>query len=158
MTLLTEQRPQGAPTSPIVEVGNLQIIPARASFAHTRRLIEESAADWNHADQIADVEILHLDDPHTDALLALRDGRPVAYVAVLSVGDVGAGNDLFVAKDFRGQGIGRTMVSRALEICARSQFRHVFLHVRPELKQAIQLYEACGFRKIGDAVAYLKQP
>lgn len=144
---------QGMPSSPIVEVGGLSIIPARASFRHTHELLAESASRYNHP-PLADASMLHLDDSHTDALIALRDGQPAAYVAVLSVGDVGAIEELFVSAPFRSQGIGRTMMSRALEICARSQFRHVFLEGDPANAAAKHLYESCGFRKIGEMVAF----
>jgi len=121
----------GLPRTPISEVGGLTIIPARASYRHARALAEEAARNWSEP-QLADAALLHLDDPHTDALIALKDGVPVAFVNVLSVGEIGEIAELFVSAPFRGQGIGRTMMSRALEICARSLFKHVFLSVRPE--------------------------
>ena len=141
------------PTEPLREVDNLKIIPARASFRHARALAEESARDWN-APALADAKMLHLDDPHTDALLAIRDGVAAATTAVLSVGEIGAIQELFVSAPFRRQGIGRTMMSRALEICARSLFKHVFVCVEPDNAPAIGLYHRCGFQKVGETVSY----
>ena len=62
--------------------------------------------------------------------------------------------ELYVAKDHRRQGIGRTMMGRALEICARSLFKHVMLSVPPDNEPAQALYAALGFRKIGEIVSY----
>jgi GNAT superfamily N-acetyltransferase len=100
----------------------LKIIPARASFRHARQLADEMAAGDS---QLAEAAMLHLDDPHVDALLALEDGKAVAMIAVLAMGDVGRIEQLFVSESARRRGLGQVMVSRALEICARSLFRHV---------------------------------
>src|SRR5438132_3380119 len=117
---------KGFPTEPLREVANLTIIPARASFRHSRTIAEEIAADWK-APELADAFMLHLDDPHTDSLLALRGGVAAAFLAVLAAGETGIIAHLHVAAAFRGQGMGRTMMSRALEICARSLFKHFFI-------------------------------
>jgi ribosomal protein S18 acetylase RimI-like enzyme len=143
----------GAPRSPVREVAGLTIIPARASFRHTRALAEACAAEAGEP-QLADAIMAHLDDPHWDALLALRDGTAVAAIGVLAVGDVGTIDKLYVAKDHRRQGIGRTMMGRALEICARSLFRNVMLSVLPKNNAAQALYRGLGFRKVGEVVSY----
>ena len=98
--------------------------------------------------------MLHLDDPHYDALIAMKDGKAVARVGVLAVGDIGRIEPLFVSAPFRRQGVGRTMMSRALEICARSLFKHVFICVAPDNASAYALYTQLGFRKIGEFVQY----
>ena len=98
--------------------------------------------------------MLHLDDSHTDALVAIRDGVATAYLAVLSIGEIGSIQELFVAEAFRRQGIGLTMMSRALEIAARSLFRHVFVGVLPGNEAAISLYRRCGFEKVGETISY----
>ena len=135
------------------EVAGLTVIPARASFRHTRALAEECAAGEGEP-QLADAIMAHLDDPHWDALLALKDGTAVATVGVLAVGDVGAIGELYVAREHRRQGVGRTMMGRALEICARSLFRHVLLSVPPENEGAKALYRGMGFRKVGEVWSY----
>jgi ribosomal protein S18 acetylase RimI-like enzyme len=143
----------GRATRPVVEAAGLTIIPARASFRHARELAEESAACWN-APGLAEASMLHLDDPHWDALLALREGKAVARAGVLAVGEIGRIESVFVGAAHRRRGIGRTMMGRAMEICARSLFKHVMLSVRPDNREAIALYEQLGFRKIGQMTAY----
>jgi ribosomal protein S18 acetylase RimI-like enzyme len=144
---------KGRPAGTIEEVSGLKIIPARASFRHARQLIEKIVAHWN-TPELVDAMMSHYDDPHTDALLALKDGEAAAIVEVLSVGELGCIEGLDVAEHFRGQGIGRTMMSRAMEICARSLFKHVFLTVRPDNAPAIALYRKFGFEKLADFLLY----
>jgi len=73
---------------------------------------------------------------------------------VLAVGDAGLIDDVYVAPTHRRCGIGLTMMSRAMEICARSLFKHVMLTVRPDNAPAQALYARLGFVKIGQFVAY----
>lgn len=145
----------GRPAGVVREVAGLTIIPARASYRHARTLAEEALAPWNDP-QLVESVLLHLDDPHWDALLALRDGTAVAHAGVLAVGDIGRIDQVYVSPGFRRQGVGRTMVGRALEICARSLFKHVMLCVNPNSGEAIALYAQLGFRKIGEMVTYVR--
>jgi ribosomal protein S18 acetylase RimI-like enzyme len=142
------------PTSAIQEIGHLTIVPARAAFRHARRLAEESAGAWK-TPSLADASMLHLEDPATDALLALRDGSPLGLAAVMAVGEIGYVGDLFVTGSARRQGIGRTLMSRAIEICARSLFKHVFVGVDADNDVARRLYEQFGFMRIGTFDYYL---
>lgn len=140
----------------IVEVAGLKIIPSRASFRHARKLADESAVElWNES-TLADAAMMHLDDPHWDSLIALRDNEPVAHVGVLAVGEIGRIDDVYVAKNYRRLGIGRTMMGRALEICARSLFKHVMLMVNPTNEGAVKLYQSVGFKKVGEVTAFRK--
>jgi ribosomal-protein-alanine N-acetyltransferase len=144
------------PTSPVLEVPNLKIIPARASFKAARELAEEIADEWREP-QLAEANMVHLDDPHWDALIALRDGKAVGKIGVLAVGEIGRVQHVYVSPAHRRKGIGRTMMSRALEICARSLFKHVFLSCRGDNAAAIALYSQLGFQKIGEATQYQRR-
>jgi ribosomal protein S18 acetylase RimI-like enzyme len=143
----------GRPQAPIREAGGLTIVPARASFRHWRQLAEEWA-DGRGEPQLAEAAMLHLDDPHYDALLALQDGAAVGRIGVLAVGEVGRVDQVYVAEAHRRRGIGRTLMSRALEICARSLFRHVLLSLEPGNDPARSLYEQVGFRMVGHITSY----
>lgn len=144
----------GAPGGVVREAGGLTIIPGRASYRHSRALADEVAAAFNEP-QVAEAAMLHLDDPHYDALIALKDGEAVGRVGVLAVGDVGRVEHVYVTQSWRRRGAGRTLMGRALEICARSLFRHVMLSVDPDNAPAQSLYAQLGFRKIGAIVSYL---
>jgi ribosomal protein S18 acetylase RimI-like enzyme len=141
------------PKNRIAEAGGLKIIPARASYRHTRILAEESARSWG-APELAEAWMLHLDDPHWEALLALKDGVPAAYIGVLTMGEVGRIDEVYVGQAFRGQGIGTTMLSRILEVCGRAMFKHVMLSVLPENAAGVRLYSKFGFETIGQITAY----
>jgi ribosomal protein S18 acetylase RimI-like enzyme len=146
---------QQATVLSLAEIPGVKIIPARASFRHTRQLLQESAAR-HKTPQLIEAMMLHLDDPHWDALLALKDGQPVGYMGVLAVGEIGRIDDVYVAKSHRGQGIGSLMLSRVLEISARSLFKHVLLSVNPTNAIAITLYQRFGFKKIGQITGYFR--
>jgi ribosomal protein S18 acetylase RimI-like enzyme len=75
-------------------------------------------------------------------------------VGVLAVGEIGRIDEVYVSKDFRRTGIGRTMMSRALEICARSLFKHIFLSCDATNAPAIALYSQLGFLKIGEIASH----
>ena len=143
----------GQPAGPIGEVGGLTIIPARASYKHIRALAEAAAAHYKFA-QLADSIVLHIEDPATDAILALKDGEPAAYVSILTMGEIGYVSELFVAERFRCAGVGRTMMSRAMETCARALHKHVFIGVDATNAAAVKLYERFGFVRIGTFAFY----
>ncbi len=142
------------PQAKVREISGLRIIPARASYRHAKELAEQSSVEEWDCPELADAHMLHLDDPHVDALIALRDGQPIAGVAVLAVGEGGLIEDVYVAPEVRRQGVGRTMMSRAMEICARSLFKHVMLAVLPDNAPAQALYASLGFKKIGVFTSY----
>jgi GNAT superfamily N-acetyltransferase len=141
----------------VMQSSALTIIPARASYRHARQLAEVTVANRepDEAAQLVEAALAHLDDPHYDALIALKDGIAVAKVGVLAAGEIGRIEPLFVAEPFRRQGIGRTMMARALEICARSLFKHVFLSCMPDNAPAQSLYMSLGFVKIAEINSYL---
>src|ERR1019366_4331107 len=118
-----------------------------------RALAEEDAVRWN-APELADAAMLHLDDPRYEAMIALKDGRAAGVAGGQIIGEMGGIQEVFVSEDFRRQGIGRTLMARALEICVRSLLRHILLWVDPENAPARALYHSLGFEKIGELVMY----
>lgn len=130
------------------------IIPTRASFRHARQFFAEAA---ENQDQATEAALLHLDDPHYDALIALSGQSAVAHAGVLTVGQLGLIEQVVVGQQWRRQGIGALMVDRVLEICVRSQLRHIFMSI-PSQDSALQrLCAKFGFRKIGRLIS-LRQP
>lgn len=141
------------PTAAVAEAAGVKIIPARASYRHARQLAGEMAAAVGEP-QVAELLMLDLDDPHWDAVLALVGPEAAGHVGVLAAGEIGRIETLHVSEKHRRRGVGRTLMSRALEICARSLFKHVFLSCRAENGPAQALYAQLGFRKVGELVEY----
>jgi GNAT superfamily N-acetyltransferase len=145
--ILYRRRPasQTVSTSPV-----LKIIPARASFRHYRELLDQrSPGD-------ADTALLHLDDSHFDALLALKDGHPVGSIGILTSGEVGTVREWFVHPDHRSHGIGRLLLDRAMEICTRSILRHVMIGLPDPNHPATPLCQAFGFEPLGIWASFWK--
>jgi GNAT superfamily N-acetyltransferase len=62
---------------------------------------------------------------------------------------------LYVRPAYRGQGIGRLLVQRALDAATDAGYKRICLDTLPQMKQAIELYESLGFE---DVQAYCHSP
>lgn len=133
-----------------------QIIPARASYRHAEQLARElgDAID----PQIAPVAIMRLEDPRVECLMLLEQNRALARVMVLSMGEVGVITSLNVLPDQRGRGLGRMMLSRALELCARATFKYVMTEIESCDARGQALYQSLGFVPLGDYITYTRTP
>jgi GNAT superfamily N-acetyltransferase len=129
---------------------DLIIIPSRASYRHYRQLMDQRDPGG------ADIALAHLDDSHVDSLLALRGGEPVGCISVLSSGEIGTVRDWYVATNHRRRGIGRLLLGRALEICARGLLRHVMIGVASAGDTVGRLCSGRGFVSIGNIVSFDK--
>lgn len=52
--------------------------------------------------------------------------------------------------EFRGIGLGRTLLNEAMQYCKEKGYRHVFLETTEDQKTAIKMYMKAGFRKIAE--------
>jgi len=53
-------------------------------------------------------------------------------------------------KDYWGKGVGTVSINKVLNIAFKKLgYNKAYIEIRPENKRAIELYEFCGFRKIG---------
>jgi len=90
---------------------------------------------------------------HPSWVLCL-DGHVVGY-GILSVG---AGEahilNVCIAPEQRGQGFGRYLMKRLMDIARWNGAERVFLEVRPSNPNAQQLYVSMGFREIGRRPRY----
>ncbi len=131
----------------ISEIRGLRVIPARASFRHVCALAGEMGVS-------ADVAMAHLDDPHWDMLLAMKDAQAVAQIGVMSEGDLGVIRQLYVTPAYRRQGVGRLMLGRILDLCACATFKRILAGVDPADAASLALYQSFGFAAVGKLVAY----
>jgi ribosomal protein S18 acetylase RimI-like enzyme len=76
---------------------------------------------------------------------------PAGYVAtvqgVMDRGPIGAIQNLGVIPDYRGMGLGRALVRKALSGFYQAGLRRVYLEVTAENSCAIRLYREVGFRR-----------
>lgn len=136
----------------------LQVIPARAAYAHARTLFHTMAgADHGLtgrcADDLADALIDQLDEPRVELMLGLLDGAPAACAGVVTLGQQGVIVPAYVAPDARRKGLGRTIMMHVLDHCVRAGFEQALLD-RGEGCYSIPMYEALGFAPIGGYVRY----
>jgi GNAT superfamily N-acetyltransferase len=137
------------PSVPAVPgAGGLKILPARAAYGAVSQLAEAAAAESRRAEW-AKAALLHLDDGHYDALIALEGNRAIGRVGVLAVGEIGLIQELYVIPSHRNRNIESSLLARAVEIGARSRFRHLFAGGGPP-----ELLKEAGFISVGRLVSY----
>ncbi len=95
-------------------------------------------------------EMLEQNKPGRDFFLVCRSGKNI--VGVLFVLGVGDGTAfirwLVVHKDFRGRGLGRELLGRALDFSRRAGFRRARLVTVLDLSRAYTFYLRAGFREV----------
>jgi GNAT superfamily N-acetyltransferase len=132
---------------------DLKLIPTRASYRHFHELAERHASEIG-APQLTQAWEAHLDDPHYDALLALENGATIAHGGVLAIGEMGYLAQIYVAPARRRQGIGTLILSRLMEISARSLFKSIYVDLDSSNPAAESLLKKFGFRAIGQSTIY----
>jgi len=143
------------PSQPLPQRPPIMVIPARASYAHWELLEQESAQRWPEAaEELVAAHRARLDDPHVDALLAMKEAAAAGSAALLCAGELGLVGTLYVAAAFRQQGVGKALMVGLLDLAHRAVLRHVFLEVEPDNHPAVALYEACGFTRLGTYTRY----
>jgi L-amino acid N-acyltransferase YncA len=106
---------------------------------------EEEAPAW----ETWDAE--HLAEPR---LVAERDGRVVGWAALspTSRRECYAGvveNSIYVDREARGQGIGRTLLGELLAAADAAGVWTVQTSIFPENVASVELHRGCGFRVVG---------
>lgn len=82
------------------------------------------------------------------------EGGIAGFICPMQVLDEGQILDLAVAPAFRGKGIGRLLVERALQTFMLQKASYVGLEVRPSNSAAVKLYSRCGFVATGRRKGY----
>lgn len=92
-------------------------------------------------------------DPERSALwLAEQDSRLVGSIGIVErEGDAAQLRWFLVHPDARGRGLGRRLMTEALDFCRAAGYRSVYLWTVHTLTDAARLYTACGFHLTEEA-------
>jgi len=143
--------------SDVKDVITTQILPARSAYRQARDLAEVYASA-SGIPAMVELTMAHLDEPRFDAFLAMREGVAVASIGVMAAGELGLIDDFFVAPvACDDASLARTIMGRAIELCRRSTFSHVFLSAPRDDPKMQALANAFGFEGIGEYVEYVRQ-
>jgi ribosomal protein S18 acetylase RimI-like enzyme len=85
--------------------------------------------------------------PGATWLVACDQGYVGAVQGVIDQGPIGAIQNVGVLPEFRGQGLGRALVRRALAGFFQAGLRRAYLEVTAQNDGAVQLYRELGFRR-----------
>lgn len=139
----------------------LQIIPARASYAELRGFFAEMAATQDRADAdqaraVAQARVDQLDEPRVEVFLGRLDGRAVGVAGVVTLGNLGVLYDLFTLPAARQRGVGAAMIAHTLDHCRRAQFEQVIASF-PQNCPHLPFYTAMGFKVIGTFIRFRRR-
>jgi ribosomal protein S18 acetylase RimI-like enzyme len=85
--------------------------------------------------------------PGATWLVACDQGYVGAVQGVIDQGPIGAIQNVGVLPDFRGQGLGKALVRRALAGFFQAGLQRAYLEVTAQNDGAVQLYRELGFRR-----------
>lgn len=104
----------------------------------------------------AEAAIRKLDDPRYDVLVMIRERQIVAQAGLMTSGEVGlieevhsTGPQQEVLLD------NKIIVGAIIDLCTRSQLKHVFTVINPNDSIAKNFYTALGFVKIGNETSFV---
>lgn len=89
---------------------------------------------------------------------ALADGDIVGYCVMFLTSPEAEIHNIAVDKTARRLGIGRALMTRALEDAEKQGIERVFLEVRESNIPAQELYRSCGFESVGMRKNYYYDP
>lgn len=91
-------------------------------------------------------------------LIARMGDRVVGYGGFRQVLDEAHITNIAVAREYRGQGIGRQIMEGLLGLCPELGILYVTLEVRQSNEAALHLYNRCGFTSAGIRPGYYEKP
>ncbi|MGH7496787.1 MAG: ribosomal protein S18-alanine N-acetyltransferase [bacterium] len=109
---------------------------------HVTAIEAQSQLDpWSQTSFRAELENSRVSQP----LVAVRENEIVGYIVCWFIADEAQVATIAVKESHRRRGLGRFMLSHALQLALRHRCRRVFLEVRKSNLAARRLYESLGF-------------
>ena len=100
-----------------------------------------------------------MDRPTAEALVMDHgDDGVVGYAVLWCILDQGELANVAIASRMRGRGLGRQLLSRALDVGRERGVQTVFLEVRESNARALGLYHSFGFAEVGHRRGYYDHP
>ena len=90
---------------------------------------------------------MQVDDSSINYIAELKE-KIIGKIRIEKIDNEGFIYGFGVLPDFRGKGYGREILSSALDILKKENVDNIFLEVATENKNALGLYESCGFEEI----------
>lgn len=96
--------------------------------------------------------------PSASLLTAEADRKVVGFSVLWFAADEGELGDIAVDPEYRGRGIGRTLLDRSIQEARSRGARSLYLEVRQSNDAARALYETAGFETVGQRADYYSGP
>lgn len=91
--------------------------------------------------------------------IAENNGQPVGSIAIVGTdGNTAQLRWFLIEPEFRGTGLGRRLMTQAVDYCRQQKFRQVFLWTFQELAAARHLYSRFGFTRVGQEANDIWKP
>ena len=91
-------------------------------------------------------------------LAAKEENTLLGYISLYTILDEAEIANVCVYPEFRGKGIGKALVSEAMDFCRKNGAVKLMLEVRKSNTVAISLYESLGFIPVGVSKNHYKLP
>jgi ribosomal-protein-alanine N-acetyltransferase len=118
----------------------------RLSFSHP----------WPESTFSGEIQNLHISYP--SVIVHRPDERVIGYVIFWYVSDEAQISNFALHPDFRGKGVGESVLRKTLDTMRRMGAVHVILEVRPSNTPARHLYSKFGFVPLGLRKNYYRDP
>ncbi len=111
---------------------------------------------WKESSFQGEIENLHISYP--SVIVQRPYDRIIGYIIFWFMPDKAQISNFALHPDFRGLGVGASMLQETLDVIRIMGARHVVLEVRPSNTSALGLYQKFGFVQLGIRQGYYQNP
>jgi len=124
---------------------------------HMEAVIEIERDLFSHPWRLEDFKRL-IGNPLAINLAALAENKVVGYSCCWVVIETAELGNIAVARQYQGRLVARALLEATVKACRKRKVSSLFLEVRSSNRRAIELYERCGFARIGIRRGYYSHP